>query len=222
MRVLVVEQDPLLASSLLRCFRDESYAADHAKDGQEAEWLAFENPYDLITLDLILPVKDGMSVLKNLRLSGIKCPILILTSKTGVQHIVGALDAGADEYLLKPIHLIELTARVRALLRRRENFAPVVLDLGPLVLDSSRREVFLSGKKVDFTAKEYSLLEYFVHNAGQVLTRTQLSEHVWDAHFEANSNIIDVYVGYLRTKMRAASPRCLIKTVRGCGYLLDL
>lgn len=222
MRILVVEDDPPLASVLVRCLREESYAVDHALDGQEAEWLAFENPYDLIILDLMLPRKDGMEVLRNLRDGEITAPILILTAKDKVDDRVKGLDKGADDFLGKPFELEELTARVRALLRRKTSYMPPIISIGPLVIDPSRKAVKLLGKVVEFTAKEYSLLEYFARNEGSVLTRTQLSEHVWDVNFEPTSNVVDVYVGYLRTKITKALGYSPILTIRGHGYMLDI
>ncbi|MBI2602325.1 MAG: response regulator transcription factor [Deltaproteobacteria bacterium] len=222
MRILVVEDDAPLASVLLRCLREESYAVDHAVDGQEAEWMAFENPYDLIILDLMLPRKDGMDVLQNLRAGDVTAPILILTARDKIDSRVEGLDKGADDFLSKPFELEELTARVRALLRRKANYTPPILSAGALVIDPSRKEVKLAGQVVEFTAKEYSLLEYFARNLGSVLTRTQLSEHVWDVNFEPTSNVVDVYVGYLRTKISKALGFNPIRTIRGHGYMLDM
>ncbi len=222
MRILIVEDDAPLANILVRCLREESYAVDHAVDGQEAEWMAFENPYDLIILDLMLPRKDGLEVLKGLREGEVKAPILIMTAKDKVDDRVKGLDSGADDYLSKPFSLDELSARVRALLRRKEAYIPPVIQVGPLSINPSRKEVLISNKAVDFTAKEYSLLEYFVRNTGSVLTRTQLSEHVWDVNFEPTSNVVDVYVGYLRTKINKVLGYSPIKTVRGHGYMFDI
>jgi len=222
MRILIVEDDAPLASVLVRCLREESYAVDHAVDGQEAEWMAFDNPYDLIILDLMLPRKDGLEVLKSLREGDVKSPILILTAKDKIDDRVKGLDTGADDYLSKPFSLDEMLARARALLRRKETYIPPVISLGPLSINPSRKEVVIEGKNVEFTAKEYSLLEYFARNAGSVLTRTQLSEHVWDVNFEPTSNVVDVYVGYLRTKINRVLGYSPIKTVRGHGYMLDI
>lgn len=222
MRILVVEDDAPLADILVRCLREESYAVDHAPDGQEAEWLAFENPYDLIILDLMLPRKDGISVLKSLRSGGITTPVMILTARDATDDIVKGLDIGADDYATKPFSLDELLARVRALLRRKDKITSTVLSAGPIEITPSRREVKIGGDVVELTAKEYGLLEYFVRNKGTVLNRTQLSEHVWDMNFEPTSNVVDVYVGYLRTKIKKAFGQSLIKTVRGHGYMLDV
>ena len=221
MRILVVEDDAPLANILIRCLREESYAVDHAADGQEAEWMAFENPYDLIILDIMLPRKDGIEVLSSLRSGGIATPVLILTARDAKDDLVQGLDTGADDYLTKPFSLDEVMARVRALLRRKQSFSPTILEVGPVSINPARKEVKISGELIEFTAKEYSLLEYFTRNAGTVLTRTQLSEHVWDINFEPTSNVVDVYVGYLRTKIGKVLGHTLIKTVRGHGYMLD-
>lgn len=222
MRILVVEDDAPLASILLRTLREESYAVDHAPDGQEAEWLAFENPYDLIILDLMLPRKNGMEVLKTLRDGGLTTPVLILTARDAKEDVVKGLDQGADDYLTKPFNLDELLARVRALLRRPSGEPAAVIEAGPLRIDPSRKEVTRDGQVLQLTAKEYALLEYLARHAGTVLSRTQLSEHVWDMNFEPTSNVVDVYIGYLRNKVDRPFEHALIKTVRGHGYMLDL
>lgn len=222
MRILVVEDDAPLADILIRCLREESYAVDHAADGQEAEWMAFENPYDMIILDVMLPRKDGIEVLKSLRAGGMTTPVLILTARDAKDDLVQGLDTGADDYLTKPFSLDEVMARVRALLRRKQSFSPAVLEIGPVSINPARKEVKVNGQVIEFTAKEYGLLEYFARNAGTVLTRTQLSEHVWDINFEPTSNVVDVYVGYLRTKINKVLGNPLIKTVRGHGYMLDV
>jgi DNA-binding response OmpR family regulator len=221
MRVLVVEDDAPLASILVRALREEAYAVDQALDGQEAEWLAFENPYDAIVLDLMLPRKNGLEVLKAIREGGIKAPVLILTARDGKDDVVKGLDFGADDYLTKPFDLDELLARVRALLRRPEGEPKTKIVVGPLALDPSRKEVTRDGVKIELTAKEYSLLEYLARHAGNVLTRTQLSEHVWDMNFEPTSNVVDVYIGYLRNKIDKQFTEPLLKTVRGHGYMLE-
>lgn len=221
MRILVVEDDKALASLLVRALREESYAVDLAQDGQEAEWLAFENPYDVIVLDLMLPVKDGLTVLKNLREAGISTPVLILTAKDSSQDVVRGLDEGGDDYLKKPFSLDELLARVRALLRRKDTEVATVIEVGPIKIDPAKKQVTREGKVIDLTAKEYALMEYFGRNAGIVLSRTQLSEHVWDMNFEPSSNVVDVYVGYLRNKIDKPWDSNFIRTMRGHGYMFD-
>lgn len=221
MRVLLVEDDLALSNMLLRVLREEAYAVDHAPDGQEAEWLAFENPYDIIILDLMLPIKDGITVLRNLRDGGISTPVLILTARDSKDDLVKGLDEGADDYLSKPFSIEELLARMRVLLKRKRAMASTKIIVGPIQITPARREVMLEGKPLELTTKEYALLEYMARNAGTVLSRTQLSEHVWDMNFEPSSNVVDVYVGYLRNKIDKALGANLIRTVRGHGYMLD-
>lgn len=222
MRILVVEDDRAIASVLERSLKEESYAVDVASDGIEGEWLAMENNYDCIILDVMLPRKDGFAVLSTLRSSGIETPVLMLTAKDQTQDKIHGLDKGADDYLTKPFSLDELFARVRALLRRKQNdYVGTVMEVGHLKIDPSRREVTRAGQKIDLTTKEYSLLEYLARNAGTVVTRNQLSEHVWDMNFEPNSNVVDVYIGYLRSKIDKGFDDAMIRTVRGHGYMLD-
>lgn len=222
MRVLLVEDDAALSNLLVRALKEESYAVDLASDGQEAEWLAFENPYDAIILDLMLPIKDGMTVLKNLRGGGIATPVLILTARDATEEVVRALDEGGDDYLTKPFSLDELMARIRALLRRKGKEVSTVIEIGPFKIDPARKRVTRDEQVIELTTKEYALMEYFARNAGTVLSRTQLSEHVWDMNFEPTSNVVDVYVGYLRNKIDKAWGSNYLKTVRGYGYILDV
>lgn len=222
MRVLVVEDDASLSNLLVRALREDSYAVDLAQDGQEAEWLAFENPYDLIVLDLMLPVKDGMTVLKNLREGSVTTPVLILTAKDASEDVVKGLDTGADDYMTKPFSIDEFLARVRNLFKRKGKEFSTVISVGPIEINPARKEVKRDGVKIELTAKEYALLEYFGRNSGTVLSRTQLSEHVWDMNFEPTSNVVDVYVGYLRNKIDKAWGTNFIKTMRGHGYMLDI
>jgi DNA-binding response OmpR family regulator len=222
MRILLVEDDMPLADVLARCLREESYSVDHAADGQEAEWLATENPYDLIILDLMLPRKNGFAVLTGLREAGNKTPVLILTARDESESVVKGLDLGADDYLAKPYNLDELLARVRALLRRNPAGASAVMDFGAIRIDTGKRAVWRDGVSIELTAKEYALLEYFCRNPGTVVTRAELSDHVWDMNFEPTSNVVDVYVGYLRNKLDKGFDKPLLKTLRGHGYMLDI
>jgi DNA-binding response OmpR family regulator len=224
MRVLLVEDDEALAKMLIRVLRDEAYAVDHAGDGQEGEWLAFENPYDVIILDLMLPLQDGVSVLRKIRDAGNKVPVMILTARDDKEITVEALDAGADDYLTKPFSIDEFLARVRVLLRRQRSGASAKIKAGPIEIDTARKEIKVGDEPIELTTKEYALLEYFARNPGHVLSRTQLSEHVWDMNFEPSSNVVDVYIGYLRNKIdkHLTADQSLIKTVRGHGYMLDV
>lgn len=222
MRILVVEDDLALSNLLVRALREEAYAVDLAQDGQEAEWLAYENPYDVIILDIMLPIKDGITVLKNLRAGGIYTPVLILTAKDSTEDVVKGLDEGADDYLTKPFSLDEMLARVRSLLRRKGTEAATIIEVGPIRIDPAKKLVTRDGVPIELTAKEYALMEYFGRNAGVVLSRTQLSEHVWDMNFEPTSNVVDVYVGYLRNKIDKAWGSNFIKTMRGHGYMFDV
>jgi DNA-binding response OmpR family regulator len=222
MRILVVEDDMVIANLLQRALREESYAVDLAHDGIEGEWLATENPYDLIILDIMLPRKDGVAVLQTIRAAGVKSPVLMLTARDEVRDKVTGLDGGADDYMTKPFSLDELLARCRSLMRRRSNdYAGAVLEVGHLKIDPARREVSRAGQLIELTTKEYALVEYLARNAGKVVSRTELSEHVWDMDFEPSSNVVDVYVGYLRSKIDKGFEIPMLKTVRGHGYMLE-
>jgi DNA-binding response OmpR family regulator len=222
MRILVVEDDMVIANLLQRALREESYAVDVAHDGIEGEWLASENPYDLIILDVMIPRKDGFAVLNSLRSSGIVSPVLMLTARDEVKDKVTGLDGGADDYMTKPFSLDELLARTRSLLRRKAtDYSGAILEVGHLKIDPSRREVSRAGQAIELTTKEYALIEYMARNAGKVVSRNELSEHVWDMGFEQNSNVVDVYVGYLRAKIDKGFESPMLRTVRGHGYMLE-
>ena len=222
MRILLVEDDDPLANVLSRVLREDSYAVDVAGDGQEGEWLAFENPYDLIILDLMLPIKDGLSVLRTLRAANITVPVLILTARDTTDDVIRGLDGGGDDYLTKPFSVDELLARARVLLRRHRVSTQPVIEAGPFRIDPAKKQVSLDEKPLDLTTKEYALMEFFARNPGIVLSRTQLSEHVWDMNFEPASNVVDVYIGYLRQQIDKPRGTNYIKTVRGHGYMLDV
>jgi two-component system, OmpR family, response regulator len=219
-RVLVVEDEEKMATLLQRGLREEGYAVDVASDGREALWLATENGYDAIVLDIMLPDVDGFEVCRKLRESGRWSPVLMLTARGGVADRVTGLDAGADDYLTKPFSFAELLARLRALLRRAAAERPAVLRVGDLELDPATRRVVRNGASVDLTPREFALLEFFMRHPGEVLSRTRLTEHVWDFAFEGDSNVVDVYVRYLREKVDRPFGRDSIETVRGAGYRL--
>jgi len=220
MRILVVEDEPKIARFIKKGLTEQGYAVDAALNGEEALAYAKSAPYDLIILDLLLPGIDGITVCRILRETSLAAPILILTAMDSVEDRVKGLDAGADDYLVKPFAFAELLARIRALLRRPQTVASNSLQLGDLLLDVAKRKVERGGVPVDLTAKEYALLEYLVRNQCQVLTRTQIMEHVWNYDFFSGSNIVDVYIRYLRKKIDDGRDAKLIKTIRGAGYTI--
>jgi two-component system, OmpR family, response regulator len=220
MRLLVVEDDPRLALLLKRGLEQQGYSADVAADGAEALWLATEADYDAIVLDVMLPGVDGLEVTRRLRSGGRWAPVLLLTARDGIDDRVAGLDAGADDYLVKPFSFAELTARVRALVRRGRVERPAVLEVGDLRLDPARRQAWRGQARLDLSPKEFALLELFLARPGEVLTRTRILEHVWDFAYEPASNIVDQYVGYLRRKIDRPFGRRSIDTVRGAGYRL--
>ncbi len=220
MRVLVVEDSRRLAGIVKRGLLEEGYAVDNAYDGEEAEYMAESTPFDLIVLDIMLPKKDGISVCRDLRAKKVNTPILMLTAKDSVDDKVTGLDSGADDYLVKPFAFSELLARLRALLRREVLPKIQKLQIGELALDPQSREVWRNGDRVDLTAKEYAIIEYFMRRPNAVVTRTMLGESVWDYEFDGLSNIIDVYVRRLRRKIDREGQESLIQTVRGSGYRL--
>lgn len=220
MRVLVVEDSRRLAGIVKRGLLEEGYAVDNAYDGEEAEYMAESTPFDLIVLDIMLPKKDGISVCRDLRAKKVNTPILMLTAKDSVDDKVTGLDSGADDYLVKPFAFSELLARLRALLRREVLPKIQKLQIGELALDPQSREVWRNGDRVELTAKEYAIIEYFMRRPNAVVTRTMLGESVWDYEFDGLSNIIDVYVRRLRRKIDREGQESLIQTVRGSGYRL--
>jgi DNA-binding response OmpR family regulator len=220
MRILVIEDEAKVASFIKRALEEESYAVDLSADGVQGLDLALSGSYDLLVIDLMLPGLPGLEVLKRLREEKIQAPVLILTAQSQVDQKVKGLDAGADDYLTKPFAIDELLARVRALLRRGAADVPGVLQIDDLVLNPATREVIRGGQRIDLTLKEYALLEYFMRHAGRVLTRPMISEHVWNQDFDTFTNVIDVYVNYLRNKIDRGRGRKLIHTVRGSGYML--
>ncbi len=220
MRLLVVEDEKKVASFIKQGLEEEGYAVDVALDGEKGLEMALDRVHDLIILDISLPKRDGLQVLKKLRQQRVNIPVLLLTVRATIEDKILGLDAGADDYLTKPFAFQELVARVRALLRRRAEAEPALLQVADLILDPARRVVSRSGEKIELTAKEFALLEYFMRNPGRVLTRTLMIEHVWNYDFDTMTNIIDVYVAYLRKKIDSGREPKLIHTVRGVGYVL--
>ena len=220
MRVLVVEDDPGLAAVLARGLAESGFAVDRAADGTTALWLATENAYDTVVLDLGLPDVDGLAVLARMRAEGRWAPVLVLTARDTVSDRVRGLDGGADDYLLKPFAFPELLARVRALVRREPRERPAVLVVGDLSLDPATRRVRRADAEIPLTATEFALLECLMRYPGQVLSRPQIIERVWDMAWDKDSNVVDVYVGYLRAKVDRPFGRRSIRTVRGAGYVM--
>jgi heavy metal response regulator len=219
MRVLVVEDELRVRSFLERGLQEAGFAVDVAADGEDGMRLALVHPYDAIVLDLMLPKRDGLSVLRELRGAGRATPVLVLTARDEVDDRVRGLDAGADDYLPKPFAFAELLARVRALLRRG-TARPSLLEIGDLRIDLLSRKAVRAGVKLELTQKEFALLEYLARHEGEVVTRTMISEHVWDMNFDSFSNVIDVYIRYLRRKIDEPFGTKLIHTRRGVGYVL--
>ena len=220
MRALVVEDELKMAALIRRGLVEEGYAADVARTGEDAIDMARATPYDTIVLDVMLPGLDGFEVCRGLRASGVWTPILMLTARDGVEDRVAGLDAGADDYLTKPFSFAELLARLRALARRGQAERPTVLVAGSLRLDPATRQVWRGDAGIELTAKEFALLETFLRRPGEALSRLDLLEHAWDYAYENRSNVVDVYVGYLRAKIDRPFGRRSIETVRGVGYRL--
>jgi heavy metal response regulator len=220
MRILVVEDEHKLAAVVRRGLEEHGYAVDVAYDGDDALAMALAEPYDVIVLDIMLPGIDGITVCQRLRAQRKNMPVLMLTARDTVDDRVAGLDAGADDYLVKPFAFRELLARVRALLRRDGLSRDPVLRVGDLEVDTVSHEVRRAGRSIELTSKEYAMLEYFMRNPNRVLTRTQIAEHVWDYDFMSMSNVIDVYVRYLRRKLGDDQEPRLFRTVRGTGYQL--
>jgi two-component system OmpR family response regulator len=218
MRVLVVEDEPAMASVLDRGLTENGFAVDVAATGEDAVWLVGEHDYAAIVLDVMLPGIDGFTALGVLRRSGHWAPVLLLTARDSVADRVAGLDSGADDYLTKPFAFPELLARLRALTRRGARERPAVLVVGDLTLDPASRDVARAGVPISLTAREFSLLECFMRQPAQVLSRRQLIEQAWDFAFDSDSNVVDVYVGYLRAKIDRPFGRRSLATVRGAGY----
>lgn len=218
MRVLVVEDDVKMASLIRRGLREEGLNADVAVKGEDALWMAGATDYDAIVLDVMLPGIDGFETCRRLRADGVWSPVLMLTARDGIEDRIAGLDGGADDYLTKPFSFGELLARLRALGRRGRIEQPVVLQLGDLSLDPASRRVRRGDQDIELSAKEFSLLETFMRRPGEVLDRYQLLEHAWDYEYENRSNVVDVYVRYLREKIDRPFGRDSIETVRGMGY----
>ena len=217
MRLLVVEDDRDINRQVVNALEEAGYVADKAFDGEEGGYLGENEPYDAIILDMGLPKADGVTVLQNWRRAGVKTPVIILTARDRWSDKVDGFDAGADDYVTKPFHMEELMARVRALLRRATGHATSQISCGPVVLDTRSGRVYVDGSPIKLTSHEYRLLSYLMHHTGRVVSRAELTEHLYDQDFDRDSNTIEVFVGRLRKKLAVD----LIQTVRGLGYLVD-
>ena len=220
MHILVVEDEKKVASFIKRGLEEEGFAVDLAHDGEEGVSMATDRPYDLILMDVMLPKMDGLSAIKTLRQNNIQTPVLCLTAKDAVDDIVSGLDSGSDDYLTKPFAFAELVSRTKALIRRNAHDRGAELVFADIRLDPVSHKVWRANQEIDLTSKEYSLLEYFMRNPNQALSRTMIAEQVWDYTFDTFTNIIDVYVNYLRKKIDRNFDKKLIHTVRGVGYIL--
>jgi len=221
MRILLVEDEKKGASFIKRGLKEEHYIIDAVGNGDDALFLAEGSPFDLIILDVKLPGKGGIEVCKELRSKKINTPILMLTAMSATKDKIIGLDSGADDYLTKPFAFDELLARVRALLRRRRTEKSTTLKVDDLELNQLTHKVKRAGKEIDLTSKEYALLEYLMLNANRVVTRTMISEHVWNEYFDSYTNFVDVYINYLRNKIEKGFGKKLINTIRGTGYMLE-
>ena len=220
MRLLLVEDYPPLQKSVVKGLREAGFAVDVTGDGQEALWYAQSNQYDVIVLDLMLPGLDGLSILRHLRAEGRESHVLIITAKDAVPDRVAGLNAGADDYLVKPFEFEELLARVQALVRRSYHRKNPIIEVGPLRIDTATQRVERGVDDIRLTAREYALLEYLAARAGEVVPRTDIWEHVYDFRSDATSNVVDVYIGHLRRKIDRVGEPSLIEAVRGRGYIL--
>jgi DNA-binding response OmpR family regulator len=221
MRILLVEDDAGVRRFVIKGLREQAYAVDAAATGEEALYQADINEYDLIILDVMIPGPDGFEVCRRLRKAGRQMPILMLTARDAIEDRVSGLDRGADDYLTKPFEFRELLARLRALLRRSAELHPPRLNVGDLVLDTAAQSATRAGHVISLTHKEYALLEYLVRNAGRVVSRAAIAEHVWDETFDPFSNLIEVYINRLRRKIDPDGSSGLLQTRRGAGYILQ-
>ncbi len=220
MRIILIEDEKHLAHIIKKGLKEAGYSIDVSHDGEEGLYMAENFPADAIILDIMLPEIDGISILENIRKKGIKTPVLLLTAKDTVADKIKGLDAGADDYLTKPFEFGELLARIRSLMRRKTEIKEAVIRVADMEINTASHEVKRGGKFIPISAKEYAVLEYLAYNKNKVITRTDLTEHIYDENSDKQSNIVDVYINYLRNKIDKGFKRKLIHTVRGSGYIL--
>jgi heavy metal response regulator len=221
MRLLVVEDDKNIAQVVKKGLKENYYTVDIAYDGEEGLYLALHERYDLLILDIMLPKMDGVEILKTIRERSIDTPVIFLTAKSAEKDIVKGLNVGADDYMVKPFSINELLARVRAILRRGKAESVSGLKVADLTMDLKTHKVLRGGKRIDLTLKEYALLEYLMRNEGHVVTRTMISECIWDYHFDSLTNVVDVHVYHLRNKIDKGVRPKLLHTIKGVGYVLE-
>ncbi len=221
MKILVVEDEKHLAEILKKGLEEKGFTVDLSYDGEEGLYMAETYPYDAILLDIILPEIDGLTILKRLRQKGINLPVVMLTAKGEIEDKISGLDLGADDYVAKPFEFSELLARLKAVIRRSKSRAAPLIKINDLEIDTNSRTVKRSGREIRLSATEYRILEYLAFNSGRVISRTELIEHIYDTEFDLDSNIIDVYINYLRNKIDKGFDGQLIQTVRGSGYLIS-
>jgi len=220
MRITLIEDEKQLANIIKKGLQEEGYSVDVAHDGEEGLYMVENFPSDVVILDIMLPVLDGISILSSMRKKGIKTPVLLLTAKDTITDKIKGLDSGADDYLTKPFEFGELLARIRALIRRKADIKDTVIRIGDLEINTANHEIKRGGKIVQLSSKEYAMLQYMAYNKDKIVSRTDLIEHIYDENFDANSNVLDVYVNYLRNKIDKGFKKKLIHTVRGAGYIL--
>lgn len=219
-RILLVEDEKKVSAFIKKGLEEDSYCVDTAGDGEKGKLMLQQSDYELVIMDILMPKKDGLMLLQELRSEGNATPVLMITAKGSVEDKVRGLDTGADDYLVKPFAIAELLARVRSLLRRKTSEKPTTLVIADLTLDLVSHRARRGARQIDLTAKEYMLLEYFIRNKNTILTRTTISEHIWNYNFDTGTNIIDVYINHLRAKIDGGSDHKLLQTIRGVGYIM--
>lgn len=220
MRITLIEDEKQLANIVKKGLEEEGYSVDVAHDGEEGLYMVENYPSDVVILDVMLPLLDGFSILSSMRKKGIKTPVLLLTARDTITDKIKGLDSGADDYLTKPFEFGELLARIRALIRRKADIQDTIIRIGDLEINTANREIKRGGKTIQLSAKEYAMLQYMAYNKDKIVSRTDLIEHIYDENFDTNSNVLDVYVNFLRNKIDKGFKKKLIHTVRGAGYIL--